>query len=277
MFDIKSASARLGGDVPRGNRLLCPGPGHSKSDRSLSVTFNNDGTFTTHSFAGDDFRDCRDHVKAVLGLSDDVPVAFRYEVPLFDIERLRKQSDAFSIWERSVPIVDTPAETYLQSRRLSYGGNSLRYWQGGRAMVALITDAVSGEPIGLHRTFLDRNGNRTAKKMLGGASGGVVRISNDDEVVSGLAIAEGIETTLAALRLGHGPAWACLSAGNVEKFPVLNGIGALTIFADHDASGTGIRVAEACARRWHAAGREVTITISHTLGEDLADVAERAA
>jgi putative DNA primase/helicase len=35
------------------------------------------------------------------------------------------------------------------------------------------------------------------------------------------------------------PGWARGSAGNVEAFPVLPGVEALTIFAGHDASGRG--------------------------------------
>jgi putative DNA primase/helicase len=74
---------QLGGNVAGRNRILCPGPGHSRHDRSLAVTFTNDGSFVTHSFAGDDFKDCRDHVKALLGLSDDRPIPVR-ESPEMD-------------------------------------------------------------------------------------------------------------------------------------------------------------------------------------------------
>lgn len=252
-LNLRQAAIALGGDVAGRNRILCPGPGHSRRDRSLSVTFNG-ADFLVHSFAGDDFRECRDHVKAVLGLSDDekpVPVA-----PVIDVdpERLARQKTAADIWERSIPITGTLAETYLASRGLSYDGDALRFYPGGRAMVALITDAITGEAIGLHRTFLDRDGNRTRKMMLGQAAGGVVRLSSDDEVTSALGIAEGIETALA---VPFRPVWACLSAGQLAAFPVLAGIEALTIFADQDA--TGIKAANDCGERWHLAGREVTM------------------
>lgn len=252
-LNLREAARALSGDIAGRNRILCPGPGHSRRDRSLSVTFHGD-SFLVHSFAGDDFRECRDHVKAALGWSEDKPVAFNDNVPALDVDRLRKQKSAADIWERSTPIAGTLAETYLASRGLSYDGNALRFYPGGRAMVALITDAITGEPIGVHRTFFDRDGNRTEKKMLGQAAGGVVRLSGDDEVTAGLGIAEGIETALAT---GFRPIWACLSAGQLAAFPVLAGIGALTIFADQDA--TGIKAANDCGARWHAAGREVTM------------------
>lgn len=262
-LNLRGAALALSGDIAGRNRILCPGPGHSRRDRSLSVTFaGND--FLVHSFAGDDWRDCRDHVKALLGLSDDKPVAFNDNVPALDVDRLARKKSAADIWERSVPLAGTLAETYLASRGLSYDGDALRFFPGGRAMVALITDAVSGEPQGLHRTFLDRDGNRTEKKMLGQAAGGVVRLSDDCEVTAGLGIAEGIETALA---VPFRPVWACLSAGQLAAFPVLAGIEALTIFADQDA--TGINAANACGERWHAADREVTMAAP--LAGDFAD------
>jgi excisionase family DNA binding protein len=58
----------LGGRVVRG-QVLAPGPGHSKADRSLSVKLSPgspDG-FVVHSFAGDDWTTCRDHVRLALG------------------------------------------------------------------------------------------------------------------------------------------------------------------------------------------------------------------
>lgn len=66
---LRLAAHALGGEV-RGNRIHAPGPGHSKLDRSMWVTFDHqapDG-FIVGSFAGDDFRDCRDYVRAKLGM-----------------------------------------------------------------------------------------------------------------------------------------------------------------------------------------------------------------
>jgi Family of unknown function (DUF5906)/Toprim-like len=69
---IQEAARRLGGDVS-GEEILCPGPGHSAKDRSLSVRFSSDDPegFITHSFAeGDDGRNWqrhREHVRKLLG------------------------------------------------------------------------------------------------------------------------------------------------------------------------------------------------------------------
>ena len=266
-LSIRQIADVLGGDVIAGNRVLCPGPGHSRRDRSLAVTFL-DGRFSVKSFAGDDWRDCRDHVKGMLGLSDDRPVPFK-AVPQVDPDRLRRQKTAADIWARAKPITSTLAETYLAFRGLSYSGDALRFYPGARAMIALITDAITGEPIGIHRTFLDRDGNRTDKKMLGAAAGGVVRLSPDDEVTTSIGIAEGIETALAA---PFRPIWASLSAGGMKSFPVLPGVTSLSIFADQDRAG--LEAANACGKRWHEAGREVTM-VAPVVG-DFADRREAA-
>ena len=68
---IAKIAELLGGDV-RGGQVLCPGPGHSAGDRSLSVKPDPDDRegFVTHSFAGDGWKDCRDHVRTNLSLPD---------------------------------------------------------------------------------------------------------------------------------------------------------------------------------------------------------------
>lgn len=278
-MNLRQAAIALGGIVS-GGRIRCPAPGKGRKNRSLSVKFNADGTFHATDFSGGDWRVARDHVKALLGLSDDKPVEFHVPAPQIDVERLARQKTAAEIWAKSVPLAGTLAETYLASRGLSYDGEALRFYPGARTMVGLITDAITGEPIGVHRTFLDHIGRavvmqdgRKKKLMKGAAAGGVVRLSADDEVTSGLGIAEGIETALA---VPFRPVWACLSAGQLAQFPVLSGIEALTIFADNDASGTGQRDGFACAERWHAAGKEVEMRMLAEVGKDYADLMEAA-
>ncbi|MHA6731086.1 DUF7146 domain-containing protein [Devosia sp. A369] len=279
MTALNSYAKLLAGDLHH-NRILCPGPGHSRTDRSLSVTFNPDGSFTTHSFCGDDFRECRDHVKATLGLDDREPQPLPVE-PFKLVSSHTNIERAMRIWASATPISGTPAESYLTIRGLSYSGNALRFHPSclfGRerhpAMVGLMTDIITGEPTGVHRTALLPDGSGKAapgKQMLGIAKNAVVRLSADEDVSGGLAIAEGIETALAA---PFQPIWACLSAGTMAAFPVLDGIGALTIFGDHDAAG--IKAANDCGLRWHGAGREVTAEMPLMPGADMADLAEVA-
>ena len=68
-MDLRQIAHLLGGEVV-GGQVLAPGPLHSPDDRSLSVKIDPeaDGGFIVHSFAGDDFQVCRDHVREKLGL-----------------------------------------------------------------------------------------------------------------------------------------------------------------------------------------------------------------
>jgi len=126
------------------------------------------------------------------------------------------------------------------------------------AMLALMTNAVTGEPTGVHRTYLDPHHRRIKRMMLGPK--GIVRLWPDEAVTMGLAIGEGIESTLAgAILTDRLPAWAALDAGQLAGFPVLAGIECLTIFADHDVSRTGQDAADLCAARWAAAGVQVDL------------------
>src|SRR5215471_17260768 len=69
-LDLRAIARALGGEVS-GRRVLAPGPEHSPNDRSLCVSLAPamPGGFLVHSFAGDDPIQCKDYVRARLGLS----------------------------------------------------------------------------------------------------------------------------------------------------------------------------------------------------------------
>lgn len=68
-MDLQTLRHALGGEIV-GRQLICPGPGHSHKDRSLSITLSRSSPigFLCHSFAGDDWRDCQEYVCGRLGL-----------------------------------------------------------------------------------------------------------------------------------------------------------------------------------------------------------------
>jgi RecA-family ATPase len=70
--DLKAAARALGGDISAG-QICCPGVGHSRQDRSLSVKFKDDGEPIVHSFSGDDPIAAKDHVRQVLGYEQFQP------------------------------------------------------------------------------------------------------------------------------------------------------------------------------------------------------------
>ena len=126
------------------------------------------------------------------------------------------------------------------------------------AMLGLFRDIITDEPCGIHRTALNPDGcgkadfpSLSPKKMLGRAKGAAIKLSTDREVTHGLGLAEGIETTLAALCAGWRPVWAGGSANAIANFPLVAGIESLTIFADAD--DVGRKCAHQCRSRWQEA------------------------
>jgi hypothetical protein len=65
MLSLQQLAAALGGEVS-GNQVRAPGPGHRPIDRSMCVWLTADG-YKVHSFAGDDWKACRDHVDERIG------------------------------------------------------------------------------------------------------------------------------------------------------------------------------------------------------------------
>ncbi|WP_159350005.1 DUF7146 domain-containing protein [Roseomonas harenae] len=179
---------------------------------------------------------------------------------------------ARELWREAVDPAGTVVEAYLATRGLSLrAGAPVRFhpraWRNstfgphGPAQIALMTDAGTGEPCGAHVTYLRPDGGGKAdgersKVMLGAA--GVIRLVSDCRIARGLGLAEGIETALAVMqRAAWAPVWAASSAGAISSFPVLQGIGSLTVFADADEAG--MKAARECCRRWSAAGRRARL------------------
>jgi hypothetical protein len=169
---------------------------------------------------------------------------------------------ALRIWEHATPLKNTLGWRYLTERRQLHIGllnddlnHVLRWHAGEHAVIALMTDPISNKPTGIHRTFLNPDGTKRERKMLGPM--GVIRLSPDETITQGLGLSEGTEDALAVLLSGWAPVWAASCAGAIKNFPILSGIEALTIFAD--SNEVGMQAASACADRWEATGREVTI------------------
>ena len=193
---------------------------------------------------------------------------------------------------------DSPQSRYLRGRGCAMPQNdvlahpSLLHRPSGQrfpALVSIVTNVVTAEPQTLHFTFLAPDGAGKAavdrpRLLMPGLpkADGVIRLFEDAEVETGLAIAEGLETALAAARI-FTPVWAVVDAGNLSAFPVLAGVESLTVFADSDRPNprTGRRAgndaAAICARRWAEAGCEARIYTPPREGTDIADLAVEAA
>ena len=186
-------------------------------------------------------------------------------------------------------ISGTPAEEYLARRGLAvpkeadlcYHPDLTHYdtKTGYPALVGQVRDR-NGNVIGLHRTWLAEGSEGGVgkapvdkpKKMLGRVGGGAVRlapIGDGDR----LALSEGIETGLAAMTACPDlPVWATLSAAGLEKLDPPPEARRIVILADHDASGGGLRAAEAASRQLRTQGRDVVIAIPPGEGQDFNDL-----
>ena len=259
---------------PQGNsRHPCPACDKSPKDRALSVTI------TGRNGIAFCFR-CKfcESSGGPIRSGDSAAFALRET-------KHTKLSDYWrAIWRECVPISGVARE-YLISRNCFIPPRDgdlrwhpeMKHGSGfvGPALVGLISDAITREPLSLHRTWIRRNGQKSiegAKRYIYGhrKARGVVRLWPDESVHAGLGIGEGIESVL-SLAHAFQPVWACLDSGNLNAFPVLPSIAALSIGADNDDAG--LRAAENCAHRWLEAGREVRIILPAKVGSDLNDLA----
>lgn len=277
-----------------------PGHSRADRSLSIMIDPRAPGGFVVTSFAGDDPLECKDHVRERLGLEEWRPTRQDVAQPIDFIQRMEARARksggsatepasnpdpgndrlfpvAMRMWDEAINIKGSLAETYLNARGLwlpsvVVAAGQLRFHpscafklkDGARlnapAMLALMTDAETGEPRAVHRTALTLEGAKlddprlgNPKKMLGRARGAVVRLCP----ASGrsLAIAEGIENAVAAVCGGFGTVWAAGMAANLQSLPVLPGVDALQILADVGAAGE--KAALECGVRWVEAGRQV--------------------
>jgi putative DNA primase/helicase len=308
MMDLRSIAIALDG-VVSGRQVLAPGPGHSPRDRSLSVCISNDAPdgFLIFSHAGDDWKDCRDYVRQKLNLPDWEPGDDRHgqrRIPLAQIDkwdfavvdaqandRRRTEDDlvrierAQKIWNEAINPRGTTAEQYLSARALDlperFAGEVLRFhprtpWRNENTgqtdripcLIAAFRSFDDDEITAIHRIRVDQPERwpKTQRMMLGVVHRAAVKLGDPEASVT---IGEGVETCLAAIQLGVGPAWALGSVGNISFFPTIDGIGELTILGEPgEASARAVKI---CGRRWRRASRRVFVSRS-AVGSDHNDI-----
>lgn len=282
MSALRSMAAALGGDVIKGRDgafILCPGPGHSPRDRSLSVAPSEtdpDG-FVCFSHANNAWQDCRKHILRRLGRTPAEYVKRSRNVSV-TVPR-NDNSTARTLWQDAVEPRGTIVESYLGSRHLELpediAGRVVRFHAScpfgpGVRMPCMITAfrSIIGDKLqAIHRTALTPDGKKIDRKMLGPVAGAAIKIDADEDVEQGLTIGEGFETCLAGRQLGFRPVWALGSAGAIGLFPVLPGIDGLTILAETDDSGANARAVKTCGNRWAAEQREIIVATPRAAGD----------
>jgi putative DNA primase/helicase len=264
MIDTRAIAAALGGQVAAGNTILCPGPGHSPRDRSLAVRLDPrapDG-FLCFSHCGDDWRDCRDHVRQKLGLPEWQPGDGRQRVvpqqhvarwdlaaiedelkdipPPFTEDELARIANAQRLWDEAADPRGTLAEKYLREVRCltlpdELAGTVLRFhaecpWRNensGRteyvpALIAAFRSINGDEITAIHRIALNADAAKIGRRMLGIVARAAIKLDAPDG--DKLTIGEGIETALAAREI--------MTMGALPRMPVwaLGSVGAISFF-----------------------------------------------
>jgi hypothetical protein len=269
---------------PGTHRLPCPTCNKGKRDDALAVTVEADGAavWICHR--------CGDRGSTRTGRIEGRGRPAEPTAPAR--QSLDKTERARRLIGTCDPAQGSLAETYLASRLIELPATApllfnagAWHWPSGSALPCMVApivpiDAMDDAPAqAAHLTFIASDGQGKAqvdkaRLYLGPKKGGVVKLTPDEEITTGLALTEGIETGLSAI-MADLPTWACLDSGNLADFPVLPGVEALTVVADYDQAG--IDAAEAVARRWTDAGREVRILLPHEIGADFNDTAREVA
>jgi putative DNA primase/helicase len=315
MNDAENIARALGGEVSGRDTVLCPGPGHSAKDRSLSVRLDPtapDG-FLIYSHAGDDWRECRDYVRHKLGLPvwepgdgqrRNVPPhhADKWDLAAIEAEankgpcawtedEIIRIAAAQRIWDEARDPRGTLAERYLKEHRKlnlpdDLAGRIIRFhpqcpWRNentGRMdrIPALIVPFRSIDDDTI--TAVHRIALNADATKRGRRMRGIVHRAAVKLDVPGerLAIGEGLETCMAARQLGYPPTWALGSAGAISFFPLIDDVKQILILGEQGAaSACAIRL---CGTRWRKAGRRVRVIMPDMRFSDLNDVliAEKA-
>jgi len=304
-LDLGAIARALGGEVS-GRRVLAPGPEHSPNDRSLCVSLAPamPGGFLVHSFAGDDPIQCKDYVRARLGLPAWQPGdeqdrrVHPSQIKDWDRMNLRERTEddllrikrAQALWNEAADPRGTRAVQYLTARALDLpddlAGAALRFhprcpWRNedtGKteripALLAAFESIDTDDITAIHRIRLDQPQRwpKADRRMLGLVHRAAVKL---DPVATTLIIGEGVETCMAARQcmatgdLERAPVWALGSVGAISFFPVLDGVKRLIILGESgEASAQAVRL---CGRRWQHAGRRVQVLYSE-IGSDVND------
>ncbi len=206
--------ARALGAKGRGPRWVARCPAHDDQSPSLSIGTGANGRILLNCFVGCSFGAI---VAALwqehgLRLDDDRArqhdhrrPASRPSLP----QPIASPDKITDILRAAVSLPGRLGEHYLRARGCAMpAGDSVRLPPSVKypwpTILSIITDFVTGEPISLHFTMLNKDGTDKApidrpRRLLAGhrKSGGVIRLTDDCDVERHLGIAEGIESALA--------------------------------------------------------------------------------
>ena len=255
---------------------LCPA--HQDQTPSLSIKVATDGKLLLHCFVGCTFEE----IISAAGLTSQPAYRSMTKADLDLIKRQQQQEDARrlvycrKLWQQGQAIEGTLSQAYLASRGIDHWSAhqrhhpSLLHVQSGQTLPALLTAVqLEGELVGLHRTYLNSDGTKRDKLMLGKCKGGAAHLIGS---TGPLIVAEGIETTLSLPTLHNGDEaryWSALSAGGIKSLHLPKQPEQLILAADGDS--IGLQAATDLGERAARCGWDVTL-MQAPAGKDWNDV-----
>lgn len=256
--DIRAIAINLGGARKCSSGYKCRCPAHNGCNSNLSISLGDNGKLLMYCLSrGCEFEDIvktmqdKGLLPANGGLNNRQNRTTKIYASVASKDLKIDAAYVNKIWNECLSSKTSVVETYLKGR--GYTGSisaSLRYHPNlfhtdtqlhYPAMVAAVKRWPENDIVGIHRTYLKRDGSGKAdieynKMMLGTTSGGAVRLV---EVGQKLILAEGIETAL-SLYLATGlPTWATLSTSGMVNVlvPPLDVTQEIIIAADNDMPG----------------------------------------
>jgi hypothetical protein len=249
-------------------------PAHGDKTPSLTLADGPSGRLLAHCKTGCDFRDVLDALRG-LGIvegqgtvpqTDPAELARYAEAQRKEAEK--KERQALAVWQDTLPVHGTAADTYLRGRGITCAlPDSLRFhpacWHPtAQRLPAMVARIDGADRFAVHRTYLRPDGGGKAgadpaKAMLGAVAGGAVRLAQGQDA---LAVGEGIETALSlssGLLRGSVAIWAALSAPGMAGLRLPPIPGRLTVATDGDAPG--IAAGHQLAERATALGWQVSL------------------
>jgi len=215
-------------------------------------------------------------------------------------QRVSNSKYLMRLWDSAQPLTQAcAAGVYLERRGLIVPNTDalrfvpkLDYWHDGifvgtfPAMLAAVTDA-EGALVNVHRTYLSADGRKadvpTVKKLCqsaGAMVGASIKIGQPvarPDGRLGLAVAEGIETAIAAGILSGVPTWSCVSAHGMGAFSPPPGVHHLYVMGDNDESGTGQKAATGLAARAASMGLLARVLLPEARGDWADELVSRKA
>ncbi len=205
------------------------------------------------------------------------------------------------IWCAACPLLGTAGDEYLRNRGVDpakmmtdpAGWPETLRWSrdagtrpGARdatALVVAVNDQATGLVRGLQRIFIRPDGTPVrdaagakVKLSLGAIKGNAARLSCWPSRDGRWALAEGVETALAARQLTGIPVWSAIAAVNMPNVLPPPWARHAVIFADHDQAGLDYAAKAAAAYRTLPRIESVRVVRAVDAKADAADILEHA-